>query len=260
MNLDRFELADIVGPVRMAQAVHEQLSHDEGPVPVQQIAAALGIAEVCVQPFDGFEGMLLTDSRRSLGAILANNTFGNRRARFTIAHELGHFLLERHVLSRGDGFQCRASDMREVDPSATEQHNRQEAEANQFAAELIAPRHLTRCLLSDDPDLECAFQAAKALDISLEVSVRRMVQLGDERLAAVWSYNGIVRYSLRSKEFPFITYGARTPLPNGSGAARHIASARRGISGFGQAPTGRVQSDLGRYHHRRPHKTSERVD
>lgn len=237
MILNRIELADILGPIRMAQAVHAQLPFAEGPVPVLQIASALGIEAMRVQPFDGFEGMLLTDNRRSMGAILANNTHGKRRARFTIGHELGHFLLERHLLTNGDGFQCRAADMREVDPSAEGQHRRQEAEANQFAAELLAPRHLMRRMLNGDPDLESVLEAAMALDISFEVCVRRMVDLSDARLAAVWSYNGNVRYSLRSKGFPFITCGARNPLPTGSCAARHIASGCRGSSGFAQAPS-----------------------
>jgi Zn-dependent peptidase ImmA (M78 family) len=59
-------------------------------VPIEEIAEALDIVEVRIAEFDGFEGMLLTDTVRREGAILANARGGPRRARFTIAHELGH--------------------------------------------------------------------------------------------------------------------------------------------------------------------------
>ena len=66
--------------------MHQQLGDTSLPFPVIDIARALDIIEVRTNRFDGFEGMLLTDSIRSKGAILANTRHGHRRARFTIAH------------------------------------------------------------------------------------------------------------------------------------------------------------------------------
>lgn len=114
MNLDRIDLADIHVPHRLALALHDQLGRIAPPVPVIEIAQALDIAEIRGDVFDGFEGMLLTDRARSRGAILANKRHGLGRTRFTVAHELGHFLLERHVLSDEHGFTCSSRDLRET--------------------------------------------------------------------------------------------------------------------------------------------------
>jgi Zn-dependent peptidase ImmA (M78 family) len=48
---------------------------------------------------------------RSSGTILVNESAGNRRRRFTIGHELGHFLLPWHTLRSGQGFLCSSKDM-----------------------------------------------------------------------------------------------------------------------------------------------------
>jgi len=107
MALSRIDLCDLRSPKTIATALHSQLGQIVPPVPVKNIASALGILDIRTQSFDGFEGMLLTDRVRSRGSILANTAYGQRRARFTIAHELGHFLMEWHVLSDTDGFRCR---------------------------------------------------------------------------------------------------------------------------------------------------------
>ena len=98
MNLSRVELCDLRSPEAIARGLLAQIPTLEPPVPVVEIALALGIADINVQAFDGFDGMLLTDRIRSKGGILANDRRGTNRARFTIAHELGHFLMEWHEL------------------------------------------------------------------------------------------------------------------------------------------------------------------
>jgi hypothetical protein len=111
---DRLDLADIDAPRILARQIHKQFGRIGTAVPVIDIARSLGILDVKLGVFDGFEGMLLTNVARSTGAILANTAKGERRARFTVAHELGHFLFERHVLSDAWGFRCKSNDMREI--------------------------------------------------------------------------------------------------------------------------------------------------
>ncbi len=82
------------------------------------------------------------DAERRLVAIEANHH--EHRRRFSLAHEIGHFVL--HYLPRvtlQSHFRCSPEDM-EVDgpPAATAdraQHLRQEWEANLFAGELLMP-------------------------------------------------------------------------------------------------------------------------
>lgn len=246
MQLDRIDLADIHHPVRLARTIHKLLGRRESAVPVEKIAVALDVAEIRLDRFDGFEGILLTDTVRSTGCILANSSKGHRRARFTIAHELGHFLLERHQLSTESGFTCSAQDMRETREGR--QHVRQETQANQFAIELLAPDYLMAPIYSVDPDLRDAQRLRDSLDLSLEACVRRMVDRRDEPLAAVWSYRGQVRYSVRANGFPFVALTKGDWIPQLSAAHRAIAAGKTGFTQFAEADghiwTGRSNLEL----------------
>lgn len=235
MSLDRIDLLDVHQPGPLARAVHAQLGELVLPVPVTEIARALDISEIRIDDLDGFEGMLLTDRRRSVGAILANNKGGARRARFTIAHELGHFLMEHHVLSGETGFQCRANDMRETREGR--RHQKQETEANQFAIDLLAPFPLVDGILSTDPDLRDAQRMRDAFDLSLEASVRRMIERRPEPLAAVWSRDDRVRYTVSSDSFPYIPLKKGDRLPQTSQAFRVQANTKTGFTEFWNAPT-----------------------
>lgn len=214
----------------MAAAVHDQLGMLPGTVPVEELALRLDIVEVRIGEFEGFEGMLLTDARRSEGSILANSAKGAQRARFTIAHELGHFLMEWHQQGPQGGFTCAPADLRQTKLSAADQHKRQEAEANSFAAELLVPTAWVRQGCAGDPNLTDARRLGRDLGVSDEVAVRRMVEVRPELLAAVWSYNGTVRYAVRAKPTPFITCLRKAPLPTGSGAWQQVEAQQTGTS------------------------------
>ena len=231
MHIDRVELADLIEPRSLARAITARLTSD-GPVPVREIALALDIVEVRTEKFDGFEGILLTDVVRSRGAILASNADGDRRARFTIAHELGHFLLERHVLSGPDGFLCRSDDMREA--RTAQRHQRQEAEANQFAIALLAPKRLTDPHLGREPDLRDAQRLRDVLDISLEAAVRCMIDRRDDVLAAVFTAGDQVRYVVRGKGFPFVNRKPGTRISQATQAARALRKGRAGFTSMSE--------------------------
>lgn len=196
-------------------------------MPVVDIAEALDIVEVRQQPLDGCEGVLLTDRVRSRGAILVNTSRGDARARFSIAHKLGHFLLERHVLRDDGGFTCRSADMREGRLDSGD--HRQEAEANAFAINLLAPPVLINPHLRGDPDLCHVVAMRDRLRISLEAAARRYVERHDARLAVVFSRNGQVRYVDRQQDFPWIVLGKDAWLNADCGAARFI---RHGVEGL----------------------------
>jgi hypothetical protein len=61
------------------------------------------------------------------------------RRRFSVAHEVGHFLL--HTFDQSEGVFCRAADLR-ADPESPERLR--EREANRFAAELLMPEPMVR--------------------------------------------------------------------------------------------------------------------
>jgi Zn-dependent peptidase ImmA (M78 family) len=234
LKLDRIDLADLRSPLALAKALHRQLGQLVSPVPVIEIAQALDIQQVRIAELDGVEGMLLTDRVRSTGAILVNGRHGHRRARFTIAHELGHFLMEWHTLSGETGFTCSSQDMRVTWQGRREL--RQEAEANRFAIEILAPQSMVTGNLSRDPDLRDAQHMRDALDLSLEACVRRMVDCRDEPLAGIWSHNGQVRYLVRNNRFPFVTLKKGNRLPQTTTAFRVVANGRPGFTRFSESP------------------------
>lgn len=233
MQLDRIDLADMHHPALLARTIHKLMGKGDGAVPVQDIAVALDIAQVHLDRFDGFEGMLLTDTVRSSGCIIANTAKGSRRARFTVAHELGHFLMERHQLSADNGFTCFAQDMRETRDGR--RHVRQETQANQFAIELLVPDYLMEPFYSDDPDLRDAQHLMNHLDVSLEACMRRMVDRRAEALAAVWSHNGTARYFAKGAEFPFVVLSRGDRIPQTSAAYRAIGKGQPGFTQFVEA-------------------------
>lgn len=200
----------------------------EAAIPVDEIAVALDITEVRREALDGCEGILLTDRVRSRGKILVNTSRGARRARFSIAHEVGHFLMERHVLGGGGGFICGQKDMKER--GAKTRHQRQEAEANQFAIALLAPTYKVTPCMRDDPDIRVVRRLARLLDISLEATMRHYLARTDEPIAVVWSHQGRVRYSDRCNGFPWIALQRGDPLPNLSHASRAVRNGRSGVT------------------------------
>jgi hypothetical protein len=90
---------------------------------------------------------------------------------------------------------------------------RQEAEANTFAIELLAPRKQVRRYTVGAPDLDRVIEMATALDISKEASARRYVALHSDNLAVIFSKEGRVRYVHRAIGFPWLTARPGDVLP-----------------------------------------------
>jgi hypothetical protein len=93
VELDRMAIEDVgANPERLAQAIHDQLPGLQGAVPVYDIARALDIEEIRDEALSGFEGALITPPEKGTGSILVNATSPRQRRRYTVGHELGHFL------------------------------------------------------------------------------------------------------------------------------------------------------------------------
>lgn len=95
------------------------------PVNLGVICRWLGI-EVYAQPCRAFGALFLL--REGRGVLLVNSSLPQGRARFSIAHELGHLLLGHNPLGR-------IGEPRDPD---------QERQADRFASELLMPESLLR--------------------------------------------------------------------------------------------------------------------
>ena len=103
-------LADCGSPEKLLGVILKHHPAWTAPVPVEELAAAVNIVELRELDADGFEGALTTDPNKNKGAILYKAGARKERRRFTIAHELGHFLMPSH---KGDEH-CTAADLREM--------------------------------------------------------------------------------------------------------------------------------------------------
>ncbi len=131
-----------LNPRRIAEAILAQLEGERGAVPVREIALALDIEWIRAEPLSNIEAALVTTAERDRGQILLNSRSSRQRQRFSLGHELLHFLNPLHEQTSEGGFQCSRLDMR-ASASTQGRHERQESEANEFAIELLTPRSVS---------------------------------------------------------------------------------------------------------------------
>jgi hypothetical protein len=218
MVLDRMVIEEAgPDPAAIAAAVHRQLGPPVGAVPVHTIALALDIVEIREKPLHSIEGALVMPDNRKIGSIAVNLASNPRRRRFTIAHELGHFLSIHHRPAGAGGFTCTSSDLRgSLLASEMTRHARQEVEANRFAIELLAPVEAFAAVAEDIPDLQHVLDLAARLDLSREACARRYVELQHWPCAVVFTKDGAVDYASCNALFPAAPpgRGVRLPLPD----------------------------------------------
>lgn len=203
------KLADIGSPEGLADCIIAHFRDIRMPVQLMPIATALGIIEVIGQDTKGFEGVLVTHGSKTTGSIAYNKASTPERRRFTIAHELGHFLLPFH----GADAQCAKTDMGVL--KSKDANRAREAEANRFAASLLMPKgHFIRDIRRlKAPETSHIVTLATDYEVSKEAAARRYTDLCDHVCAVVFSHKGRVRYAAKTATFPFIVPRNDDPLP-----------------------------------------------
>lgn len=194
VTLNLVELADFVHPERLVDAIVQQNPDLPLPVPIEKIAMLAGISTIKSFASEGFAGALVTNAEKSDGAIFYSSRDPRPRQRFTIGHELGHFLLPSHRQSQ---FNCKPRDL------SFGAKAEWETEANRFSAELLMPRSLVmRTLLSEvSPQMNHVVDLASRFETSLEMTARRYVELNEHPCAIIFSKDNIIRYSVRNEHF-----------------------------------------------------------
>ena len=159
-----------------------------------EIAEEFGI-DVLYRPAESYDGALLRirDARR--GCIVINSRIREEsRKRFTLAHEIGHFVLagQQEVSSP-----CKQQRIENWDADLY----RPELEANRFAAEILMPRGLMAEFVQSEPSLESIRSIARLCGTSLTASAVRLITLTPHRAAVVWSQNQKILWSKPSAGF-----------------------------------------------------------
>jgi len=160
----------------------EKTLHDtkawQAPVPIDAVAERLGLKTESSVWEDDISGLLVVEKGR--GAIGYNSKHARVRQRFTIAHEIGHYIMHVKTSTQSRLFIDRYVAFRDDESSAGSDW--EEVEANAFGAALLMPGRLVRdeirkhnLDLDDEDDLSTL---AKRFQVSTSAMSYRLVNLG----------------------------------------------------------------------------------
>lgn len=211
-------------PGAWANFLSKAWGRDRFPIDVKLIARDISsrqkdpIVEIHGGDIGELEGMLL---RRASGWYLLYNdqVQSNGRINFTIAHELGHYLLHR---SEEEIFHCSTEDLLDWGSVA----RRREAEADKFSAMLLMPLDdYRRQVGSAKVDFELLGACANRYGVSLLAAIRQWIDFTSRRAVLVVSRDGFIRWSWSSKKAlrtkAFFRFSKETiAIPEASVAAR----------------------------------------
>jgi Zn-dependent peptidase ImmA (M78 family) len=167
----------------LVEKLLHQFKVTEGAVPVDRIVESLGIEIKLDRVDDDLSGFLVRETKGQKRSIIgANKSHHPHRQRFTLAHELGHFLLhEGETVHLDDARQAFTINLRNVESAKGEDND--EREANLFAAELLMPAKFLMHdlqgknldLLGDTALLE---RLARKYKVSVQALTFRLANLG----------------------------------------------------------------------------------
>ena len=143
---------------------------------------------------DGCEGMLVCNPENSAEwGIFYNPKSSPERQRFTIAHELGHFILHRE---QQVAFRC----SKESVYAGVDDLQFIEREADDFAGNLLIPGDTLRAAIARRPiDLHLLSELAKRFQVSFEALCIRFIKYTEQRAILLCWDNGFLKYEWRSK-------------------------------------------------------------
>lgn len=188
-------------------------------VPVEQLCRKLDITSIGELSTKGFEAALITDDCKSAGAILVASDRSRQRRRFSIAHELGHFLIPSHLPRPGQQSLCSAEHLGINDVKEQDRRRRMEAEANRFAALLLIPPPLLRDELKAirRPDISDVVRLARVFDVSKDAMARAYCEYSREAVAIAVIRNGrVLRTYRNAANFPPLEVWRGQPVPSDS--------------------------------------------
>jgi len=155
------------------------------PVAVDQIAKSKGASVVPFELGDEVSGVLVVEEDR--GTIGYNVAHHKNRQRFTIAHELGHFILHLDKGKSKEMFVDKDFIIKwRYEKTYTPSEFKHEQEANAFAAALLMPRdfllnELSKPKYAELSETRLIEDLAKVFDVSVPAMTYRFADLNKFR-------------------------------------------------------------------------------
>lgn len=215
---------------KLVRAFHDAHGSPRFPIRVADIAMEYSrnvFPDAPITKVDGldlsrsFEGMLMPiDSGTSEWGIIYNNGITSRgRINFTLAHELGHYLLHRHLSP--EGIRCSSRDMGDW----RSEHGQVESQANKFASFLLMPLDDFRQQISGQQiEMDLLRHLSDRYEVSITAAILKWLSITDQRAMIVVSKEGFIDWAWSSERLfkTGIYYAARQQtieLPSESLAA-----------------------------------------
>jgi Zn-dependent peptidase ImmA (M78 family) len=179
-----------------------------------------------------FDGMLVadgTDFHIHIDIDNGNNP-SQRRSRFTLAHELGHFFIDEHRLGLLSG-ELKPHPSRQ-DPRTTEPI---EVEANYFASCLLMPESkFKRSLTLRSFSSAVIEKVTEDFNVSFPAATIRFAAVGNHEIMAVVSKDGIAKWYTKSDDFfpGRFKFKVGSALPPTTVAGEHFAGKNRKLGGI----------------------------
>lgn len=181
------------------------------------------ISQIAHADIDRFEGALFRNDDKSW-TLLYNHTIPSRaRIRFTLAHEIGHYVLHR---IQQETFTCSSKNIREFDDNSINI----EDQANLFASNLLIPIGDFRKLAEQQPfSFDFLNFCMNRYGVSLEAILIKWLDLTNENMVVIISIDGFMKWSYSSNrayraKAVFPTRKKTIPIPEKSLCANHQVS------------------------------------
>jgi Zn-dependent peptidase ImmA (M78 family) len=222
LSISRLDLDGLGSPTAIAAKIHELQPELPSRFAIENLCRDLDITAICEVETGGFEAALIMDANKAEGSILLAAGRPDQRKRFSIGHELGHFLIPAHLPHPDDPFECSLGDLLAMDASQKNRRLRREAEANRFAAALLMPPSRVRAATrSHTPDLSDIIRLADEFGVSKEAMARTYLDASREALAVIILHHGRLARVYRNKDFPWIERRIGQGVPEDSLAFAH---------------------------------------
>jgi Zn-dependent peptidase ImmA (M78 family) len=239
LAFDLMDLADIGGqPRKHASEIHRQIRAQYGqlplPIPLREVAAALGVEEIQECATTTFEGMLVATADKSRSTIVLREGMPKGRGNFTLGHEIGHLVNPYHK-PPPDGFVCPGTSMRarRGDGKTWESRSpfeRMEIEANEFSITLLVPAPEFRKARDRLPDCDILHiePLANLFGTSKEAMSRIYVDTAPEKIGILTSRAGQLQSFILPPAFPYLGLSKGRPIPPHSASATFLRAAKPG--------------------------------
>lgn len=170
------------------------------PVNLADIAGRIGLSIREVNS-KGFEGALVRMPGRARGIVAVKELASlreYRRQRFTIAHEIGHYVLPGHGTTSPV---CREDQIEAWGQSAT----KQEDAANRFASELLLPSEQVAPVVKErSASIQTARLLSDKFQTSLTAAALKCVEVTEDACALVVSFDGVVQRYRPSRSWSYL--------------------------------------------------------